>query len=108
MAFNAETDFKALRMRVEALERKLETIEKTVRALPDLAAIAKLVPRLDAAEKAIALKKDAKTAEQEAAKYAATMGALAKETAKQTVLDNRLKILEAQIQTAMAMAGGKR
>ena len=28
MAFNAETDFKALRMRVEGLERKLESLER--------------------------------------------------------------------------------
>ena len=83
MAFNPEAEVKALRARVDGLERKIDSLEKTIRALPDLAAIAKLGPRLDAAEKAIAGKKDAKTSEQEAnksnAKLVAEMQALAKD-----------------------------
>jgi division protein CdvB (Snf7/Vps24/ESCRT-III family) len=112
MAFNAEADFKLLRNRLEALERKLDTIEKTLRALPDLATIAKLAPRLDAAEKAIALKKDAKTAEQAAAKQVSEIQTLAKiqaqDLVKQGQLESRLKVIEVQVQAALAMAGGKR
>jgi hypothetical protein len=108
MAFNAEAELKLLRVRVEGVERKLDTLEKTLRALPDLAALAKLAARVDAFEKALAGKKDVKNADQEAQKYVATMQALAKETVTKAVLENRLKLLEAQVQTAMAMAGGKR
>jgi predicted nucleic acid-binding Zn-ribbon protein len=110
MAFNPEVEVKALRARVEGLERKIDSLEKTIRALPDLAAIAKLGPRLDSAEKAIAGKKDAKTSEQEAnrsyAKLAAEMQALAKDQTSKAVLEARFKVLESQIAVAMAM--GKR
>jgi glucosamine 6-phosphate synthetase-like amidotransferase/phosphosugar isomerase protein len=108
MAFNAEAELKLLRVRVEGVERKLDTLEKTLRALPDLAALTKLATRVDAAEKALAGKKDIKNADQEAVKYASTLQALAKESVTKAVLENRLKLLETQVQTAMAMAGGKR
>jgi predicted nucleic acid-binding Zn-ribbon protein len=111
MAINPEAEVKALRARVDGLERKIDSLEKTMRALPDLAAIAKLGSRLDAAEKAIAGKKDAKTSEQEAdksnAKLVAEMQALAKEQTSKAVLEARFKVLEAHV--AVAMAGmGKR
>jgi glucosamine 6-phosphate synthetase-like amidotransferase/phosphosugar isomerase protein len=108
MAFNAEAELKLLRVRVEGVERKLDTLEKTLRALPDLAALTKLAARVDAAEKALAGKKDVKTADQEAVKYASSIQVLAKEAVTKTVLENRLKLLETQVQTALAMAGGKR
>ena len=77
-----------------------------MRALPDLAVIAKFGPRLVAAEKAIAGKKDAKTAEQEAskstAKLAAEIQALAKDQTSKAVLGARLKVLESQVATALA------
>ena len=112
MAFNAEAEVKALRTRVDGLERKIDSLEKTLRALPDLTAIGKLAPRLDAAEKAIAGKKDAKTADQEAskanAKLAADVQAMSKEHASKVMIEARFKVLEAQIANAMALAGGKR
>lgn len=112
MAFNAEAEVKSLRIRVDGLERKIESLEKTIRALPDLAAIAKLGPRLDAAEKAIAGKKDAKSQDQEAAKMAAKvsaeMQAMAKDNVSKGMLDARLKVLEVQVQTALATALGSR
>jgi hypothetical protein len=112
MAFNAEAEVKALRGRVEGLERKVDTLEKSLRALPDVAVMAKLASRLDAAEKAIAGKKDAKTADQEAAKsqakIVAEVQALAKEQASKAMLESRLKVLEAQVLTALAASGAKR
>jgi len=109
MAFNAEAEVKALRGRVEGLERKVDSLEKTLRALPDVATLGKLGTRVDAAEKAIATKKDAKTAEQEAikanAKMSADIQALAKEQTNKAVLETRLKVLEAQVMTALAAAG---
>ena len=108
MAFNAELEVKALGKRVDGLERKIDSLEKTIRALPDLAAIAKLGPRLDAAEKAIALKKDAKTAEQEAnksnAKLVAEMQAMAKDQVNKAMLENRLRIIETKVETALAQS----
>ena len=115
---NLEADVKALRARVDALERKVDSLEKAVRALPDLAVLAKLGPRLDAAEKSIAGKKDAKTLEQEAnkaeqetkksiAKLVADMQDLNKELVAKAMLEARFKVLESQV--AIAMAGlGKR
>ena len=109
MAFNAEAEVKALRGRVEGLERKIDSMEKTLRALPDVATMGKLAARLDAAEKAIATKKDTKTAEQEAtkatAKLVADMNALSKEQINKAMLEARLKTLEAQVLTALAAAG---
>lgn len=115
---NLEAEVKALRARVDGLERKVDSLEKILRALPEVAVIAKLGPRLDAAEKAIAGKKDAKTAEQEAskaeqetkksiAKLVADMQDLNKELVAKAMLDARFKVLESQV--AVAMAGlGKR
>jgi len=112
MAFNAEVELKALRGRVEGLERKMDSLEKSIRAMPDLAALGKLGPRLDAAEKAIAGKKDARTADQEAAKSNAKMvaeiQAMAKEQTNKALLETRLKVLEAQVQNALAASGAKR
>ncbi len=116
MAFNAEAELKLLRARVEGLERKLDSMEKTLRASPDLAAIAKLGTRLDAAEKAIAGKKDVKTAQQEAdkasakvtAEFQAQIQAQNKDLVNKAMLDGRLRVLEAQVQQALAMAAGKR
>ena len=109
MTFNPEVEVKALRARVEGLERKIDSLEKTMRALPDLAALGKLGTRLDAAEKAIAGKKDVKTVEQEAskshAKLAAEMQALAKDVTSKAMLEARLKILESQVAAAMAGMG---
>ena len=112
MAFNAEVEVKALRVRVEGLERKVDSFEKSLRALPDVATMAKLATRLDAAEKAIAGKKDAKTSDQEAlkaqSKMVAEIQALAKEQTNKAMLDNRLRVLEAQVANALALAGSKR
>lgn len=112
MAFNAEAEFKLLRGRIEALERKVDTLEKSARALPDTALMTKLAARLDAAEKAIAGKKDAKTADQEAAKavakLSAEMQAMAKEQANKTMVETRLKVLEVQVASALAASGAKR
>ena len=112
MAFNAEAEVKALRGRVEGLERKMDSLEKSIRAMPDLAALGKLGPRLDAAEKAIAGKKDAKTSDQEAlkaqSKMVAEIQALAKEQTNKAILENRLRVLEAQVANALALAGSKR
>jgi polyhydroxyalkanoate synthesis regulator phasin len=112
MAFNAEVEMKALRGRVDGLERKVDTLEKSMRALPDTALMAKLATRLDAAEKAIAGKKDAKTADQEAiksnAKMAAEIQAMAKEQTNKALLETRLKVLESQVQVAMAAAGASK
>ena len=109
MASNPEAELKALRARVDGLERKIDSLEKTIRALPDLGAIAKHGPRLDAAERAIAGKKDAKTAEQEAsksnAKLAVEIQALAKEQTSKAVLEARFKVLESQVAIAMAGVG---
>ena len=108
MAFNAEMEVKALGKRVDGLERKIDSLEKTMRALPDLAAIAKLGPRLDAAEKAIAGKKDAKTAEQETnkanAKLVAEIQAMAKDQVNKAMLETRLKLLEVKVDTALAQS----
>jgi hypothetical protein len=112
MAFNAEAEVKALRGRVEGLERKLDTLEKSMRALPDTALMAKLASRVDAVEKSVAGKKDAKTADQEAAKANAKMvaeiQAMAKEQTNKAILEGRLKTLEAQVMTALAASGAKR
>ena len=112
MAFNPEAEVKALRGRVEGLERKVDTLERSMRALPDVALMTKLATRLDAAEKAIAGKKDARTADQEAAKSNAKMvaeiQAMAKEQTNKAVLENRLRVLEAQVLTALAASGSKR
>ena len=101
MAFNPELEVKSLRARVDGLERKVESQEKILRELPDLSALAKLGPRLEAAEKAIAGKKDAKTAEQEAlkahTKLAAEMQALGKDVVSKAMLDVRFKMLEGMI-----------
>jgi predicted nucleic acid-binding Zn-ribbon protein len=113
---NLEAEVKALRTRADALERKVDSLEKILRALPDLAVISKFGPRLDAAEKAIAGKKDAKTAEQEAskaeqetkksiAKLVADMQDLNKEMMAKAMLDARFKVLESQVAVAMAVAG---
>jgi hypothetical protein len=98
MAFNPEAEVKALRLRVEGLERKIDSLEKTIRALPDVVAIAK---RLDAAEKAIAGKKDAKTAEQANTKLIAQVQAMAMEQAKQSVIETRLSAVEAIAKAAL-------
>jgi hypothetical protein len=112
MAFNAEMEVKALRGRVEGLERKVDTLEKSMRALPDVALMSKLAARLDAAEKALGGKKDAKTADQEAAKSNAKMvaeiQAMAKEQTNKALLENRLRVLEAQVASALAASGAKR
>ena len=112
MAFNAEAEVKALRGRVDGLERRVDTMEKSMRALPDTALMSKLAARVDAAEKAIAGKKDAKTADQEAAKSNAKMvaeiQAMAKEQTNKALLESRLKVLEGQVLTALAASGAKR
>jgi len=41
MAFNAELEMKALRGRLDGLERKVDTLEKSMRALPDTALMAR-------------------------------------------------------------------
>ncbi|HEY5322244.1 MAG TPA: hypothetical protein VIK58_05400 [Caldimonas sp.] len=109
MAFNAEVELKALRGRVEGLERKMDSLEKSIRAMPDLAALGKLGPRLDAAEKAIAGKKDAKTADQEAiksnAKIVAEVQAMAKEVTSKAIIENRFRVLESQMAVAMSAVG---
>ena len=108
MPLNPEAEIKQLRTTVEALSRKVETLEKQLRALPDLAAIAKLGPRLDAAEKAIANKKDIKPEHEQAIKatmkLSAELQAQMKEQVTKAVLDGRFKLLEGQIQAALALA----
>jgi len=109
MAFNAELEMKALRGRLDGLERKVDTLEKSMRALPDTALMAKLATRLDAAEKAIAGKKDAKTADQEAiksnAKIVAEVQAMAKEVTSKAIIENRFRVLESQMAVAMSAVG---
>jgi hypothetical protein len=112
-----EADIKQLRMTVDALSRKCETLEKQIRALPDLTALAKLGPRLDAAEKAIAGKKDMKPEHEllikANAKWVAEQQARVKEVvttaqmeARNNIVEARFKQVEALAQAALAM--GKR
>lgn len=110
MPSNPEADIKQLRMTVDALSRKLETLEKQLRALPDLSELAKLVPRMDAAEKAIAGKKDIKPEHEQALKV---LIAANKEAVNKAMLearfnqaDARLATLDAQVKAAIGLAQG--
>lgn len=108
MADKVEAQLKALEARIAALERKIDTNEKTMRALPDLGAIGKLVPRLDALEKTVANKKDMtpahETAIKNALKAATEATAQGKALAEKAYVETRFAKLEVLVNQALALA----
>jgi hypothetical protein len=106
LADKNEADIKVLRAQIEALSRKVEALEKTSRAGPDPATLAKIVARMDALEKTVAAKKDMKPEHEQAIKaamkQAAEAQAQAKEYATKAMLDARLLALEGKVNAALA------
>jgi hypothetical protein len=101
MADKNEADIKALRGQIEALSRKVETMEKSSRALPDPAALAKLVTRMDALEKTVANKKDMKPEHEQALKQAMKTAAEQQARVKEIVTQAQFAKLEALVQAAL-------